>query len=76
MSHRWVPLRSWLTLSQDVEEDEREFKKKQDEERVKLARNRKVQEAVDRTREQNARRKLDKVRFFRLAAVLSLLTAV
>ena len=46
----------------DVEEDEREFRKKQEAERVRLAKNRKVQETIDRTREQNARRKMDKVR--------------
>ena len=47
---------------QDVEEDEREFKKKQDAERARIAKNRKVQENIDRTREQNAQRKMAKVK--------------
>lgn len=42
--------------------DEQEFKKTQEVERLKQVRNKKVQENVDRAREQNARRKLDKVR--------------
>ena len=46
---------------QDVEQDKLEFKKTQEAERAKLAKNKKVQENVDRAREQNARRKLDKV---------------
>lgn len=50
-----------LTAPQDVEQDELEFKKTQEAERAKVAKNKKVQENVDRAREQNARRKLDKV---------------
>lgn len=46
---------------QDVKADEEAFKKTQEEERVKQAHARKVQENVDRTREQNARRKMDKM---------------
>jgi len=45
----------------DVEADEQEFKKTQEVERMKQARNKKVQDGVDRAREQNARRKLDKI---------------
>ncbi|KAJ7849098.1 hypothetical protein B0H14DRAFT_2766124 [Mycena olivaceomarginata] len=45
----------------DVQADEEAFKKTQETERVKLAQSRKVQESVDRTREQNAKRKLDKM---------------
>ncbi|KAJ7231463.1 hypothetical protein B0H12DRAFT_1192602 [Mycena haematopus] len=45
----------------DVQADEEAFKKTQESERVKLAHSRKVQEGVDRTREQNAKRKLDKM---------------
>ncbi|KAJ7093088.1 hypothetical protein C8R44DRAFT_890864 [Mycena epipterygia] len=45
----------------DVQADEEAFKKTQETERVKLAQIRKVQEGVDRTREQNAKRKLDKM---------------
>ncbi|GJE97043.1 hypothetical protein PsYK624_132530 [Phanerochaete sordida] len=45
----------------DVEKDELEFKKQQEAERAKLARNRKVQDNVDRAREQNARRKMEKI---------------
>ncbi|KAJ7156106.1 hypothetical protein C8R43DRAFT_1125993 [Mycena crocata] len=45
----------------DVQADEEAFKKTQETERVKLAQSRKVQEGVDRTREQNAKRKLDKM---------------
>lgn len=45
---------------QDVDADEREFKKTQEKDRQRLARTKKVQEGVDRAREQNARRKLDK----------------
>ncbi|KAJ6513811.1 hypothetical protein C8R47DRAFT_962379 [Mycena vitilis] len=45
----------------DVQADEDAFKKTQENERVKLAQSRKVQEGVDRTREQNAKRKLDKM---------------
>ncbi|KAJ6500348.1 hypothetical protein C8R45DRAFT_1121275 [Mycena sanguinolenta] len=54
----------------DVQADEEAFKKTQESERIKLAQSRKVQErmqtvnallGVDRTREQNAKRKLDKM---------------
>ncbi|KAJ7734936.1 hypothetical protein DFH07DRAFT_844313 [Mycena maculata] len=45
----------------DVQADEEAFKKTQETERIKLAQIRKVQEGVDRTREQNAKRKLDKM---------------
>ncbi|KAJ6547219.1 hypothetical protein B0H19DRAFT_1266155 [Mycena capillaripes] len=52
----------------DVQADEEAFKKTQETERAKLAQSRKVQEdgktgpqGVDRTREQNAKRKLDKM---------------
>ncbi|KIM57658.1 hypothetical protein SCLCIDRAFT_1219348 [Scleroderma citrinum Foug A] len=45
----------------DVKADEEAFKKTQEEERVKQAHARKMQETVDRTREQNARRKMEKV---------------
>ncbi|KAJ7197287.1 hypothetical protein GGX14DRAFT_574405 [Mycena pura] len=45
----------------DVQADEDAFKKTQETERAKLAQIRKVQEGVDRTREQNAKRKLDKM---------------
>ncbi|OCH95212.1 hypothetical protein OBBRIDRAFT_800628 [Obba rivulosa] len=41
--------------------DEEAFKKSQEEERAKAEEIKKVQEHVDRTREQNARRKLDKI---------------
>jgi len=44
-----------------VQADEAAFRKTQDTERLKQAKTRKVQEHVDRTREQNARRKLDKI---------------
>ena len=47
---------------QDVQADEDEYKKMQEAERVKQAKAKKVQENVDKAREQNARRKLDKVR--------------
>lgn len=46
---------------QDVKADEDAFKKTQESDRVKLAQTRKVQEHVDRTREQNAQRKLAKL---------------
>ncbi|RDX45445.1 hypothetical protein OH76DRAFT_1408025 [Lentinus brumalis] len=46
---------------QDVQADEDEYKKKQEAERAKLAKAKKVQENVDKAREQNARRKLDKI---------------
>ncbi|KAG6813105.1 hypothetical protein H0H92_013959 [Tricholoma furcatifolium] len=45
----------------DVQADEDAFRKTQEAERVKIAHNRKVQEGVDRTREQNAKRKMDKI---------------
>ncbi|EKM55801.1 uncharacterized protein PHACADRAFT_144604 [Phanerochaete carnosa HHB-10118-sp] len=45
----------------DVEQDELEFRKTQEAERAKAAKNKKVQENIDRAREQNARRKLDKI---------------
>ncbi|KAG6889783.1 hypothetical protein C0992_004201 [Termitomyces sp. T32_za158] len=45
----------------DVQADEEAFRKTQEAERVKNAHNRKVQEGVDRTREQNAKRKMDKI---------------
>ncbi|KAG2360734.1 hypothetical protein BDR07DRAFT_1486683 [Suillus spraguei] len=45
----------------DVQADEDAFKKTQEADRVRQAYQRKVQEGVDRTREQNARRKLDKI---------------
>jgi hypothetical protein len=51
-----------LTIPKDVEQDEAEFRKTQEAERVKLAKNKKVQEGIDRAHEQNARRKMDKVR--------------
>ena len=41
--------------------DEDAFKKTQESERIKQAQNRKVQANVDRTREQNAKRKMDKI---------------
>lgn len=50
-----------LTALQDVERDETEFRKTQEAERAKLVKNRKIQDNIDRAREQNARRKLDKV---------------
>ncbi|KAF7295180.1 hypothetical protein MIND_01056800 [Mycena indigotica] len=45
----------------DVQADEEAFKKTQESERVRLAQIRKIQDGVDRTREQNAKRKLDKM---------------
>ncbi|KAF9050793.1 hypothetical protein BDZ89DRAFT_940427 [Hymenopellis radicata] len=45
----------------DVMADEDAFKKTQESERIKQAHNRKVQANVDRTREQNAKRKMDKI---------------
>ncbi|KAJ3929585.1 MAG: hypothetical protein NXY57DRAFT_1016138 [Lentinula lateritia] len=45
----------------DVQADEDAFRKTQQNERAKLARIRKVQEAVNNTREQNAKRKMDKI---------------
>ncbi|KAG8217345.1 hypothetical protein J3R82DRAFT_5440 [Butyriboletus roseoflavus] len=45
----------------DVKADEDAFRKMQETERVKQAQTRKVQEGVDRTREQNARRKMEKM---------------
>lgn len=41
--------------------DEDAFKKTQENERIKQAQNRKVQTNIDRTREQNAKRKMDKI---------------
>jgi hypothetical protein len=46
---------------QDVKADEDAFRKTQESERIRLAQSRKIQEHVDRTREQNARRKMDKI---------------
>ncbi|KAA1471827.1 hypothetical protein DENSPDRAFT_837922 [Dentipellis sp. KUC8613] len=45
----------------DVQADEDAFKKTQAAERAKQAKARKIQETVDRTREQNAKRKMDKM---------------
>ncbi|EGN96033.1 hypothetical protein SERLA73DRAFT_185526 [Serpula lacrymans var. lacrymans S7.3] len=45
----------------DVQADEEAFKKTQEAERIRQVHNREVQEHVDRTREQNARKKMDKV---------------
>ncbi|OAX43783.1 hypothetical protein K503DRAFT_789249 [Rhizopogon vinicolor AM-OR11-026] len=45
----------------DVQADEDAFKKTQEVDRLRQAQQRKVQEVVDRTREQNARRKMDKI---------------
>ncbi|EPQ58527.1 hypothetical protein GLOTRDRAFT_114923 [Gloeophyllum trabeum ATCC 11539] len=45
----------------DVKADEDAFKKTQEAERARLARTKKVQEHVDRAREQNAQRKMDKL---------------
>ncbi|CCM00152.1 uncharacterized protein FIBRA_02179 [Fibroporia radiculosa] len=45
----------------DVQADEEAFKKTQQVERMKAARNKKVQENIDRTREQNARNKMEKM---------------
>ncbi|KAF9496070.1 hypothetical protein BDN71DRAFT_1506217 [Pleurotus eryngii] len=45
----------------DVEADEDAFRKMQESERAKIALNKKVQETVNRTREQNAKRKMDKI---------------
>ncbi|KAI0332065.1 hypothetical protein GY45DRAFT_1321359 [Cubamyces sp. BRFM 1775] len=45
----------------DVQADEEEYKKTQAAERAKLAKMKKVQENVDKAREQNARRKMDKI---------------
>jgi len=44
----------------DVQADEEAFKKTQESERIRQVHNREVQEHVDRTREQNARKKMDK----------------
>lgn len=49
------------TFLQDVKRDEEEFKKTQEAERLKQAKNKKVQENINKAREQNARRKMDKV---------------
>lgn len=56
-----VPRSSAYSIPQDVKKDEDEFRKMQEAERIKQAKAKKVQENVNRTREQNARRKLDKV---------------
>ncbi|CDO70576.1 hypothetical protein BN946_scf184636.g8 [Trametes cinnabarina] len=45
----------------DVQADEEEYKKTQAAERAKLAKMKKVQENVDKAREQNARRKMEKI---------------
>ncbi|KAI9569089.1 hypothetical protein HD554DRAFT_1985028, partial [Boletus coccyginus] len=45
----------------DVKADEDAFRKTQEADRVRQAHTRKVQEGVDRTREQNARRKMEKM---------------
>ncbi|EPT01809.1 hypothetical protein FOMPIDRAFT_144738 [Fomitopsis schrenkii] len=45
----------------DVKADEDAFKKTQEVDRVKAAKTKKVQENIDRTREQNARRKMEKI---------------
>ncbi|KAI0637297.1 hypothetical protein C8Q77DRAFT_560630 [Trametes polyzona] len=45
----------------DVQADEDEYKKMQAAERAKLAKQKKVQENIDKAREQNARRKMDKI---------------
>ncbi|KAG5643902.1 hypothetical protein DXG03_009473 [Asterophora parasitica] len=45
----------------DVQADEEAFRKTQESERIKQAQIRKVQDSVDRTREQNAKRKMDKI---------------
>ena len=57
-------IRSILTclFVQDVKKDEEEFRKTQEAEKIKQAKTRKVQENVNKAREQNARRKMDKVR--------------
>jgi len=60
VSHvRIFHLTNWY--NQDVQADEDAFKKTQEADRIRQAQQRKVQEAVDRTREQNARRKMDKI---------------
>ena len=45
-----------------MQADEAAFRKTQDEERARQVRQKKVQESVNHAREQNARRKLEKVR--------------
>ncbi|KZT03455.1 uncharacterized protein LAESUDRAFT_704804 [Laetiporus sulphureus 93-53] len=45
----------------DVQKDEEAFRKTQEAERIKATKTKKVQENIDRTREQNARRKLEKI---------------
>ena len=52
---------SAYSIPQDVKKDEDEFRKMQEAERVKQAKAKKVQESVNRTREQNALRKMEKV---------------
>lgn len=44
-----------------VQADEEAFRKTQEADRLKAAKTKKVQETIDRTREQNARRKMDKI---------------
>jgi hypothetical protein len=46
---------------QDVKKDEDAFKKTEEEEKAKQARIRKVQQGVDKAREQNVKRKMDKI---------------
>ncbi|KAG6845043.1 hypothetical protein H0H87_001380 [Tephrocybe sp. NHM501043] len=55
------PIRQLKRNMQDVQADEEAFRKTQESERAKLAQIRKVQEGVNRTREQNAKRKMDKI---------------
>lgn len=50
-----------FSLHQDVQADEDAFKKTQDADRVKRAKDTKIQEGIDRAREMNARRKMDKI---------------
>jgi len=45
----------------DVQADEEAFRKTQEAERAKQIQNRKIQAEIDRTRDQNAKRKMDKV---------------
>ena len=60
---------------QDVQADEDEYKKMQEVERVKVAKAKKVQESVDKAREQNARRKMDKVCLHGFQRLFGFLTA-
>lgn len=50
-----------ILYAQDVQADEDAFRKTQEIEREKQAHNRRVQSDVDRARDQNAKRKMDKV---------------